>query len=655
MLTVEKVTIDTAPGVVRGMKTRILLAVLLCIGMSAFATTPGFVPYEDPSPSAHGEFVAGLEAYRSVHRAIRSGDFSVARGGAERAEEHLRRVIESEDDAALSAHLYLAHMYLELIVDSATWFSYQPRFAAHRGAFIAAGGGGQDLAYLDAKRMLFFPPSMGGDPERARRVLTELVEQGEQYEAEYFLASAYLRERDPAAALRVLSNYPAERLSEAALELRRRLEIESAAPRILSVSLESRPRAAEPLVDAAIALSPGSDLTTEDASETVRRLGELPGVSNVSVEYDYDPARNEVGVRLAVREGSQRIVGGIISSTLFADLDRSNPFTPVLVYMDDNLLGRGVGLSVISAGIFNRIGLAIPLNSAIDLRTGLEAMVLPLETIPFYGADGDPREELAITGRHGSATIGAVAAAGPVTAELDYLLRRDWYERDSDSASGYVLPDDLLHRTVLRLSIDTAEDIYSGAGLAGFRAGAAIGYDYFSGFGSWGTEEFRNEAPANGFGSTTWEISGAWGRRIGNRGNAGIHIGAAGGWNYYTRSLHRLGAPSGFDRSELSLRGYPQASVEAEMALVTHVHTGFEVVPGALHASVFYDGAFVDAPDRVRDTAGVLNAAGVGLAAGLPWSLDLAVSWAHGFSALDGSTDAPSDMLAITVTRLAAF
>lgn len=652
---VESVTLPVAPGVVPGMKNVSILAVLLLLGTTVLTAASEYEPYGGFPASTEHNFVAGIEAYRLVHGAIRSGDFEAARGGAENVAEHLQRVIDAGGAAAQTAHLYLAHMYLELIVDAATWFAYQPRFDAHRTAFVAAGGNGTDLAYLDAKRMLFFPPSMGGDPEEARRVLTQLVAQGGPYEAEYFLASSYLNDGEPDSALSVLAGYPADRLSRASLDLQRRLEIEIAAPRVRSVSLESTPRTAEPLLVEAIVLTPGSTLTTEDASDTLERVGALPGISNVALDYDYDQERNEVDVRITIGEGSQRIVGGIVSSTLFTDIDRSNPATPLLLYMDENLFGRGVGLSVITAGIFNRVGVTIPVGDGIDLRTGVEAMVLPLATVEFYGANGDPLDELSFAGRHGAATIGAVTELGPAKVELDYLLRRDWYEREDDTAPGYVLPEDRLHRGALRLSVDTSEDIFFGAGLAGFRAGAAGRYDYYTGFDSWGTDEFRNDAPSNGFGSGTWEVSGAWGRRIGRRGDAGVHIAAVGGWNYYTRSLHRLGAPSGFDRSEVYVRGYPQGSIEAERALIAHAHGGAELVPGALHVSVFYDGAFVDAPDRVRQEPGMLNAAGIGLAAKLPWSLDLAVSWAHGFGSLDGSTNAPSDMFAITVTRLAAF
>lgn len=499
------------PGVESGMKHTVFFTLLALVAGTVFAFTSGYTPYDESFDVATGDLASGVIAYRLVHEALRSNDVETARAAAEEVDALLTRAIESGGETAQQAHLYLAHMYLELIIDAATWFAYQPRLELHRSAFVAHGGNGNDLAYLEAKKMLLFPPSMGGDPERAREILTNLAEYDDQYEAEYFLARSYLLDGDAETAFELLAGYPGETLSAASQELARRLEIEIAAPRIRSVSLESNPRAANPLVSSAILLTPGAELAAADSVETLHRLGSLPGVSGASVEYDYDQARNEVDVFLSVTEGSQRIVGAIVSSVLVSDIDRSQPITPALIYMDENLLGRGVGLSVVTAGIFWQLGVTVPLGEALDLRTGVETMLIPLDGVQFYGADGESIAEQTLRRRTGSASIGGVATVGPLQGELEYRIGRELYERDSDSASDYVLPDDLLHRGTVRVRADTSEEIFNGAGIAGFRVGATFRYEYYSGFDAWGTGTFRNEAPANGLGTGTLEFSAAWG------------------------------------------------------------------------------------------------------------------------------------------------
>lgn len=358
----------------------------------------------------------------------------------------------------------------------------------------------------------------------------------------------------------------------------------------------------------------------------------------------------------------QRFLGVVVGSELFAatdgdliDPDASSPVTPILMYGDRDLLGRSITLDVMTAGIFwqLRLGTRDLWGTGVALGVAGEALIADFGTRAFYDASGRavPRWESEFSSYAGSLHLDS--ALGPGVVATSYEVRREVYSATSDTADGFVLPDDVRHRVDMTATLDLTNPIALGAAYDGFSLTVGGAVTTFAGFSTWGTTDFSHSAPSGP--TITAEASAAYGRRIGRISNVSLEIAAFGGFNYYTRTLHALGSPGVMAGSALYVRGYPADSVEAERGALAHVDLGREVLPEKLHLSLFSDTALVDVPDRLRESTAVLHAVGAHMSARFPWSMQLKVTYAHSVVSLDGDTDGGRHALTLLLTRFAHF
>jgi hypothetical protein len=310
---------------------------------------------------------------------------------------------------------------------------------------------------------------------------------------------------------------------------------------------------------------------------------------------------------------------------------------------------------VITAGVFSQIGFDAPLAGPLSVSFSTETMVVPLGGLRFYDADSRAESRFAFDQTWFSAGLGVSADLGPIAAQVAYRYQRDWYYLFGSADPDLVAPDDHLHRGTIDLAIDQREMIANGAGYDGFALALGGTYDYYAGFDRWGTDAFVNDAPDHGLGTFTYRGAISYGETIGRRIDTGVQVAGFAGTESYTRSLVRLGTPMFGDESPLYIRGVPAGSIEAERGVVAHAQTGVSVVPGTLHLSVFYDGALVEAPQRVLDETGLVHATGLSASFSLPWSIQMVITYAHSFHTLDGDDDGSRDMLSIQLARLFAF
>jgi hypothetical protein len=648
-----------------GFVRTIFLIVILFVSAARLAALPiGFYPYAELSGTTDSErsLAQGVELYRVVLEAIRAGQSSLARDNAIEVDRVLGGVAASgsgdgtENAATLLANLYLAHMYIELIQDASSFFAYFPRFESALAGFVEAGGTGPPLEYLEAKKFLFMPPSVGGDIEKARDILRRLADEDDQYEIVYNYALVSVREGDPAGALAVLIERHDGTLSTAAQQLKRRLLVETANPIVSSIIVLGEPRVAGQLVEGAIAFDEGEVLTPDNAAATSTQLGELPGISSVQIDYNHDQSNNSVDITIRLEEGSQRILGVFLSSVLFSDLDVSDPIVGTVFYSDENLFGRGVEVSLTSAAVFWQLGFSIPVAGPIALNVGADALIVPaLGGRTFYNSAGSPETRYSFEGSNIGSEIGVSVDIEPASLALDYRLEKAYNRAVNDNPDGFRLPNDTRHSVAASASVALSQDIYNGAGLDGYEIRAAGEYVYFLGFESWGIEGFSHDAPRNGLGSLTYRLEAGWGSRIGRSTDVGFRLSGYGGTNFYTRTLYEIGTATLTSPNGPSLAGQPSDSILARNVIVSHANLGYELVPSRLHVSLYHEGAYVDPPDWLYEKNAFLNSAGITVTARLPWSIDLRVGYAHSFSALNGRRSGTRDMVKIDLARLSAF
>ncbi len=612
-----------------------------------------------PNPSVRPRLVAapieivdalrpGIDAYNEAHALMRDGRREEAIERGTEAIEYFEEIVRETEspEKRRVAYYYLAHTYLDIIVDMNTWLRFNGDYERVR-AILTAYESEEDYRFVEGKRYAQYPPEAGGDAQAALAMFDGV---SERYELSYYRAIAMLELGDIGGAIGVLSGEP--NLTGAGESLLRRIEVEQMEPRVTSISLPGAIRTRSRVLDRAMAIEVGTPLGSDHAATTVTRLQDLPAVAAVELEYDFDPRRNEVDVTVNVREGKQRMAGVLAYAAYVPEADGLAPDTensaamPLLLFNDRNLFGRMVQLHVVTAGVYWQASLGFPgaFGSPVTIETGLESMVLPMETMEFADLSVDKGEQ--------AAWIGANADLGPVTADIEYRSGFSLYDEET-IVSGVDVPRDVRHSVTARAAADMRSDIAGGASREGFAVALHGAFTTFSGFDTWGTESVRFRAP-DGPGTWTYGIEVDAGWRVGRRGDVGLEVGAYGGSRFFTRALYDVASPGPGSDSALWIRGYPTGT-QAERVAVAHGRVGFEVIPGSVHVGAFHDVAAVDVPTWAPEPEGLAHAGGVALSFSLPWSIQMRVSYAHSYTSLDGTSDGGRDVVEVTMMRITAF
>lgn len=604
----------------------------------------------------------GIDGYYATHDLMRDGrqEEAIERGSETIA--FLRSVADETDDPAVfrGANYYLAHTYLDIIVDMNTWMRFNGEYQKVRSS-LSKFDGEADYRFVEGKRCALYPANAGGDAEKALDLFRGL---GERYELDYYRAVALMKLDDIEGAIEVLESVKSPLPVEEALLSR--LLVERREPRITSVTFPDGLRTRTSLLHRAFhanhesRVAVGETLTSERAAQSLSGVESLPSIASAEIEYDFDAHRNEVGVAVNVREGKQRTAGVIAYGAYVPEREGLSPdgdlssAVPLLLYSDQNLFGRLVQLEAMTAGIFWQIGVGIPsvFGSPFSLKTGLSSIVLPLGQLEFTDAAGERVANFAVDHGQQSASIGTDIALGPIIAGVEYSTGFSVYDEDSID-SDIDVPRDVRHTLAAKLGLDTRSDLFFGASREGVALSLEGAFTSFSGFETWGTEGFRNEAP-DGPGTWTYGIAADVGRRIGRRGDVGIEAGAYSGTDFYTRSSYVLGSAMPGTDSALWIRGYP-TPVRVESAAIAHARAGYEIVPGTIHAGVYHDIAAVDVPKWIPDSNGLMSASGAALSFALPWSIQLRVSYTHSYFSLDGDAAGGRDVVELTMMRISAF
>lgn len=641
------------------------------LGVDAYDETAVRAAYAGVTGS--GSLLEAAAAYASGSAALRSSRFEEAESLFEEAESVLSREPAPEERSPAFAAVLSAHVYLALIRDGSSWMRYNGELEKAVRRMDAAGAPEEDTLFVQAKRLVLFPPEAGGDPERGIALLDALeAENDGLFDYPFLRAGAYVaagRVDEAREILRLATtgdgSSPGARL--VAGEMAERLDIEEAKPTIRAIRYPEETRTNRSVLAEASGLRTGAVLTADAAARAVRQLEAIPAIVRAGLDYRYDAEAGMVDVDLYVQEARDRTILLFLSSTVEAGphdlryiyVDELSPPLPILAYTDENLFGRGWELTAVTAGVYNDVQVQSPAAGALDVAAGVRGLAIPEEYLSFYDdhryllAERQLRSSYSIIGGE----AGYTTAAG-LRAALSEEVRRDWYWRET----SMVVPDDIRWSTRADIGMDFIRRTGIGGivpvGIA-FEAGVA--HHTFSGFRAWGTagsSEFWNDAPG-GVGTLTCDATLQYGTLFAagptggsGRANVGVSIGFFGGTNYYTRTRYRLGSAGPTDGTALYIRGYRTGEFEAETVFVGHLDAGYEVLPGRVHAALFTDAAILrrgNAPDAGRWHP--LNSAGVVVSALLPWRMNLQIGYAHGFQDLTASTAHGHDRWTVTVIR----
>ncbi len=623
----------------------IITIIVLIAAAPALSASDTLVAAREPIEQTLGP---GIAAFYEAHDFARDGMQAEAIERGSEAIAFFESIIEETDDEDTKriAHYYLAHTYLEVIVDAATWMRFNGDYEKTR-LLLTRYENEDDYRFVEGKRYALYPPDAGGDASAALAMFDGI---GDRYELAYHRAIAMLSLGDVDGAAEVLAAETNPTATESALLMR--LEVERLQPRVMSVSFPSDIRTNGRLLERAATLEQGTPLSSDHAIDTISALESFPAVASADLEYDFDASTNEVDVRVRVREGDSRMFGVLAYGAYVPETDGLAPDSddssalPLLLYSDQNLFGRMVQLDVITAGVYWQVGLGVPgvFGSPLSIYTGVESMVLPMDTLEY----GD----FSVDGGGQAAWIGTAVDLGPLSTSLEYQTGFTVYDEDTID-TGVEEPRDLRHAVSAEISADMRSDLAGGAASEGFALTLLGAFTTFSGFEQWGTQTVLFDSP-DGPGTFTYGIEADAGWRIGRRGDIGVAIGAYGGFGFFARTHYDVGAPGPGSDSVLSVRGYPTGT-QAERLAVAHGRVGYELVPGTVHLGAFHDVAAVEAADWAPDPDGLLNASGVALSFALPWSIRMSVAYARSYTSLDDDYDGGRDVIELTMMRIATF
>lgn len=621
---------------------------------------------EAPAPGIERDAV---EAYLEAREHARAYRFSQAEESAERALSIADTAIENGDASGLIVILK-AHIYLELIYDASSWSRFNGELTDTVYRMREIGVPEADIDFVEAKRLMLFPPEAGGDLERSLELFSALADEKTLLELAVFHAAALTAADRGGEALVVLRDAhqaaPGDAAVADALAAR---EIETAGPTITEIRYADEYRTRATSLDSALRIAVGSRLTENDAASSVAGLIELPTVVNAGLVYHYDHydhSADTVEIEVAIREAADRSLTVALSTGIHAGPQAENWIytdetefpLPVLIYTDTNLFGRGAELTAVTAGVYNQVFLATSSGTRTGprLHLGAQGLIIPEQYLEFYDEARRPLDELEIRSSWaaGSIGVGYTLPAG-VVADLSYTVRKDWYRDAEDTADAMELPDDLLHSVRAETGMEfLAQTGPGGIVPVGIALTLGAEYDYYQEYDRWGIPEETHDAPSNGLGTTTYDIAMMYGTRLSDRVDASVSLAYAGGTNYYTRTYHRLGAGDALNGSAVYLRGYRTDEFYAEHAFNAHIGTGYEIVPGKAHIGVFSDAALVkpapftiDDADRFRP----LVSAGTTASALLPWKIRGQIEVAHGFLDLEGELDHSHTTVALRLIR----
>ena len=604
---------------------------------------------------------AAAAAFTASRSSARANQLKNAQMLAHEAESLLGTIEIRENENGILAVL-AAHIYLELILDSASWTKYNPMLEQAVQSIHSADVPEADILFIEAKRLFLFPPEAGGDLLEGVRLFDKLADGSELFEFSAFHAKALLAVGERDRARMILE----ERLSinstdEAARGVLDHMTIEDIKPVILSIRFPGNIRTAQSIIQQALTIEPYGILTPSEATLTIQNLKEIPSITDAVMWYEYIPSSQSVNIELFIQETNDRSITMFLSSTLNAGphssgyiyTDEIGMPLPVLVYSDSNVFGRnweflGITMAVYNDILFSRESIY---DKPFDISFGAAGLAIPEEYLSFYDDHRYliPEIELRSAYAKGKFDMGYTIFPG-IRANLQYGLRKDWYQAAEGTDGAMVFPDDLRHMVNAGISMRLIQQVGPGGIIPvgpGFSAGAS--YEYFQGFKNWGIPGFLNEAPENDMGTITYNTSIQYGIQFLDHANVGLSAGFFGGSNYYTRTLLRLGPAGPTNGSALFIRGYRTGEFEAEMAAVCHFDMGYEMISERVHAGIFTDTALIRLPDG--SSWHPVNSGGLVLSALLPWELSARVEYAHGFQDITGSLSHGHDTLTMTVIR----
>ncbi|WP_028974750.1 tetratricopeptide repeat protein [Spirochaeta cellobiosiphila] len=333
----------------------------------------------------------------------------------------IKTKIRNNPDEATSQDYYrLAALYDALIVDGASWLKYNNSKKNAVKESLRLNPDNLDAQVLEIASLLMFPPNAGGNEEKGRELLDQLLEVHPDSVSALMLNGKYHQqtgnvEKAKEFYLRVLEvdeNYtPANIiLGDIAIDEKEYSIISITIQGDLSGNKEILDRALDEYVDTIYRVD-----TKQKINDSILAY---PFISSCSIKVTPIDDQN-VKIDVYPVELKMRGVGLLAEANLYGtyenELDMSA--TPILMYLDQNWLGTGNQFTVLFAGVYLGLDYQMPERPGMPFNIGLKG------DTQVYGNEVDFVDE----GRTSDWSINGPNAQGSLTLSKNLPMGSSLY------------------------------------------------------------------------------------------------------------------------------------------------------------------------------------------------------------------------------------
>ncbi len=526
----------------------------------------------------------------------------------------LALTMDNSEEQLFEINRTLAHCYLGLINDAATWMKYRKKHELYLKKALEIDPDDCRLQLIAAKSMMRFPSPLG-DEDDGEALLFSLLEQYEDSTFVLMSVADYYQDQNEIDSselyfrkvLTINSNhrYAREELDKIVLmsnELAIRFFI------VDSAMITSSKRVLEK-VDS----FRGTRLSMDSYSEIQEKLVEIPPIESATLTPQ-KVGDSQVDIFITVEEEDTRGVVAMVDANLSNDYfnDLVPGFMPTLFYMNENVKGTGMALEFLTVVVYNQLD--VTYRGLFDTKF-LNANLL-IESMILSEENDDYVMGKQITATRKSSYHNALLGLGVSLPFGMDIYGRYWAQLDlyKDLENMITPPNQVTHELMADITISTAGELFSPLKLKeGYHIYLNPYIQFKPDFRAWGDPDSlftHNSSPAYGI-----RAQAGYYRNLGRRFNLESDVHLLWMENAYESSRFRIGRKNLMD--DYSISGYIPEELVFDKGVLTNIKYTWIVRPEQFLLYGRYD--FLYDSDQEK----LFNSVALGAGIALPWNMEL--------------------------------